>query len=228
VVGGINDAYVVDERRELEKTLHEVEVGLEPPAGVLGVREVVAAPELVGIGATGPASAGAPERGGNLVYTFWEVLTVFVGRLHAGGSTCHGRAGERPPDGVGRVYAMRAGQRVSYDRDIGHGWTHIAAVRDSDALKLHANGRLRSGSAAFAAEDYSVTSGLPMRIGFGAGGTSAERWMTFASTQERSPPGMCASWLDGKPPVRGELGLGIAPAPVLLPTSRLGHAPCYV
>ena len=97
-------------------------------------------------------------------------LTVFGGRLYAGTSTCHGRADERPPAEVGRVYAMRAGQCVSYDRDIGCDWTHIAAVRGSDTLRLYIDGRLRSVSPAFAGSAYDVTSGLPMRIGCGAGG----------------------------------------------------------
>jgi hypothetical protein len=93
-------------------------------------------------------------------------VTVFEGRLYAGTSTCHGRHDDGPIDQVGRVYSFEAGRSVSFDRGLGADWTHIAAVRAGDRLKLYVNGRLVAASAPMEGS-WDITNQAPLRIGFG-------------------------------------------------------------
>lgn len=95
-------------------------------------------------------------------------LAVFGGKLFASTGTCY-RTMIDPPlaDEVrGRVFAFQAGANVSYDRDLGPGWKHIAAVRDHRQLKLFVNGR-PAASAAVPNRTINVDNDDPLRIGFG-------------------------------------------------------------
>jgi hypothetical protein len=56
-------------------------------------------------------------------------LTVYGGKLFASMGSCTSSHLDAPADFRGRVYATIAGQCVSYDRDLGPGWKHLAAVR---------------------------------------------------------------------------------------------------
>lgn len=48
------------------------------------------------------------------------------------------------------------------------GWVYLAAVRDSDHLRLHVNGKLVAKSATFKADDFDLSNDKPLEIGFGA------------------------------------------------------------
>ena len=62
---------------------------------------------------------------------------------------------------------MQAGRCISYDRDLGPGWKHLAAVRRGDRLELYVNGQLAATSSTFAPADYDLTNDVRLRIGFG-------------------------------------------------------------
>ena len=63
-------------------------------------------------------------------------LTVFGGKLFASIGSCTSPLQDAPCDVRGQVFAMEAGKCVSYDRDLGPGWKHLAAVREKGCLKL--------------------------------------------------------------------------------------------
>ena len=56
---------------------------------------------------------------------------------------------------------------MSYDRDLGSGWQHIAVVKEGGRLKLYINGDLSVSSPPFESEDYDVSSDEPLKIGCG-------------------------------------------------------------
>jgi hypothetical protein len=62
---------------------------------------------------------------------------------------------------------MRAGQCVTYDKDLGQGWNHLAAVRKGSELRLYVNGNMISKSSPFNPQDYDLTVKKPLKIGFG-------------------------------------------------------------
>ncbi len=93
--------------------------------------------------------------------------TIFRGRLWAGTSTCHGRADAEDKTNAGKVFSWEAGRCVSFDDDLGAGWSHIAAVRESNRLILYVNGRRVTTSETFESMDYDVSNDRPLRIGFG-------------------------------------------------------------
>ncbi|MEO8497673.1 MAG: LamG domain-containing protein [Planctomycetota bacterium] len=68
----------------------------------------------------------------------------------------------------GRVHSVEIGRNVTYDRALPAGWVHLAAVRDSDHLRLHVNGERVATSSAYRSEDYDISNDLPLNIGFGA------------------------------------------------------------
>ena len=97
-------------------------------------------------------------------------LAIHEGKLFAGIGTCTSALVDTPADAtdvLGKVFSMEAGKCVSYDDDLGPGWRHIAAVREGGLLKLYVNGKLAGKSSPFNAADYNVSTGQPLRIGFG-------------------------------------------------------------
>ena len=97
-------------------------------------------------------------------------LAIHEGKLFAGIGTCTSAVVDTPADPtdvLGKVFSMEAGKCVSYDHDLGPGWKHIAAVRDSGMLKLYVDGKLATKSSAFQPSDYDVSTDQPLRIGFG-------------------------------------------------------------
>jgi outer membrane protein assembly factor BamB len=68
----------------------------------------------------------------------------------------------------GRVLSIEAGRNVTLDRAFPSGWHHVAAVRDARSLRLFVDGTPVAESAAFAKEDYDLTSRQPLRMGAGA------------------------------------------------------------
>ncbi len=94
-------------------------------------------------------------------------LTIHGGRLFASIGSCTSSVQDAPADVRGRVFSMEAGKCVSYDDDLGPGWKHLVAAREQGRLKLYVDGRLVAESAAFAAEEYDLSTERPLRIGFG-------------------------------------------------------------
>ncbi|MDP2324561.1 MAG: hypothetical protein Q8N51_11085, partial [Gammaproteobacteria bacterium] len=84
-------------------------------------------------------------------------LTVHRGKLFAGIGSCTSALADAPADVRGRVFAMQAGQCVSYDQDIGPGWKHVAAVRKRNQLELYVNGKPAVVSPTFQPEDYDLS-----------------------------------------------------------------------
>lgn len=95
-------------------------------------------------------------------------IAAFDGKLYAGTGTCRGYAEETPHHEAGRVYRTRIGRAVSYDRDIGGGWRHVAAVREKDRLRLYLDGRLVAQSDCFTGSCYDLQTPVPLYIGFGS------------------------------------------------------------
>ncbi|MCC6127372.1 MAG: LamG domain-containing protein [Pirellulales bacterium] len=97
------------------------------------------------------------------------VMASYRGILYAGTGSVYGMSEDRDPDGtLGRVYSIRAGQVVSHERDIGGGWTHLAAVRKGKALRLYVNGELSASCTASEDRIFDLTNAEPLKIGFGA------------------------------------------------------------
>lgn len=83
-------------------------------------------------------------------------MAVFQGRLFAGTLPS------------GRVHSVEIGRNVTYDHALPAGWVHLAAVRDSNRLRLHVNGKLVATSAEFQAGNYNIANDHPLQIGFGS------------------------------------------------------------
>ena len=59
-------------------------------------------------------------------------LTVYQGKQYASLGSCTSARLDAPCDFRGTVWSMEAGRCASYDRDLGPGWHHLAAVRRGD------------------------------------------------------------------------------------------------
>ncbi len=95
-------------------------------------------------------------------------MTIYDGKLFAGTGNCTSSVLDSPEnETLGRVFCLDAGRVASDGHDLGPGWKHIAAVREKGLLKLYTNGRLAAVSAPFDPADYDITTGRPLRIGFG-------------------------------------------------------------
>lgn len=82
-------------------------------------------------------------------------MAVFQGRLFAGTLPS------------GKVHSVEIGRNVTYDKALKSGWRHLAAVRDSDHLKLYIDGELVAKSAQFDAGNFDLSCNKPLRIGHG-------------------------------------------------------------
>jgi hypothetical protein len=69
-------------------------------------------------------------------------LRVFQGKMFCSTATCYRALIEKPkPNEMrGKVFSYETGAGVSYDRDLGPGWKHVAAVRAGAAMKLYVDG----------------------------------------------------------------------------------------
>lgn len=67
----------------------------------------------------------------------------------------------------GHVHSLEVGKSVSYDRDLGTGWKHLAAIRDGGRLRLYVNGEAVAESSEFDPKDYDLDNEAPLKIGFG-------------------------------------------------------------
>ena len=94
-------------------------------------------------------------------------LTVFDGKLFASTSSISGSVLLAPCDIRGKVFCAEAGKCVSYDRELGCGPKHIAAVKEGGLLKLYIDGELAVTSKPFKAQDFDLSNTQPLEIGFG-------------------------------------------------------------
>lgn len=113
----------------------------------------------------GPPTAPVREEINN--WTRVTSLTVFQGRMFASIGSCTSAAQDAPPGIRGSVHSIQAGRCVSYDKDVGAGWQHVAAMRQSGELRLYVNGRLVSRSEPFQSDDYDLSVVQPLKIGTG-------------------------------------------------------------
>jgi len=67
----------------------------------------------------------------------------------------------------GHVRSLEAGKCVTYDRALGDGWQHLAAVRDRRGLALYVNGEVVARSTGLDAADFDISNERPLTIGFG-------------------------------------------------------------
>lgn len=68
----------------------------------------------------------------------------------------------------GKVLSIEAGINATYDRPLGSGWHHIAAVRGDSVLRLYVDGAQVAQSSGFTTEDFDLSLTGDMKIGFGA------------------------------------------------------------
>jgi len=97
-------------------------------------------------------------------------LAIHEGKLFAGIGSCTSAVVDTPADPanvLGKVFSMEAGRCVSHDDDLGPGWKHLAAIRERGLLKLYVDGKLVAQSSSFDPAEYDVSTGQPLRIGFG-------------------------------------------------------------
>lgn len=127
-------------------------------------------------------------------------LTPYGGRLFASVGSYTSSIQDGAADQRGRVYSLRAGHCVSYDRDLGGAWRHLTAVRKGNRLALYLDGKLVSESDADSA-GYDLSNTAPLRIGFGPtdffSGSIAEVRLWKAALEEKE----IASVAAGGPPV---------------------------
>lgn len=82
-------------------------------------------------------------------------MAVFQGRLFCGTLPS------------GRVLSLAAGTNVTHDRELPHGWQHLAVVKGGGKLTLYVEGKPAATSSEFQAADYDLTVKRPLQIGFG-------------------------------------------------------------
>ena len=94
-------------------------------------------------------------------------LSAYDGKLFACVGSCTASVLDAPCDHRGEVFCMEAGKCVSYDHDLGHGWSHMAAVKGDGRLRLYVNGRQTAASSPFDPVEYDTSTDEPLRIGSG-------------------------------------------------------------
>ena len=68
---------------------------------------------------------------------------------------------------TGRVWSLRAGAMVTWDRRLPGGWRHIAAVKDGRQLRLFLDGK-EVATTSLQPGAYDLSNQEPLQIGFGA------------------------------------------------------------
>lgn len=68
----------------------------------------------------------------------------------------------------GRVVSIEAGRNATWDHEFPTGWHHVAAVRDTDRLRLFVDGKPVAESARLESAQYDLTTSAPLQIGLGA------------------------------------------------------------
>ncbi|MCX7407033.1 MAG: LamG domain-containing protein [Planctomycetales bacterium] len=67
----------------------------------------------------------------------------------------------------GHVHACEVGKLVTWDKTFPPGWHHVAAVKSGGKLLLFVDGKLKSSSTDFNADDFDLSNDQPLRIGSG-------------------------------------------------------------
>jgi hypothetical protein len=114
-----------------------------------------------------PAPATKPTRAQVAEWSRVTSMTIYDGKLFAGIGSCTSSILDSPADVRGKVFRMEAGKCASYDDDLGPGWKHLAAIRESGSLKLYVDGKLVAKSSSFDPAEYDVSTDEPLHIGFG-------------------------------------------------------------
>ncbi|MEQ9409989.1 MAG: LamG domain-containing protein [Fuerstiella sp.] len=68
----------------------------------------------------------------------------------------------------GRVLSIEAGRNVTWDRSLPAGWHHVAAVRDTDQIRLYIDGKPVAESSVMDGDSFQLNTDRPLQIGFGA------------------------------------------------------------
>lgn len=82
-------------------------------------------------------------------------MAVFQGRLFCGVLPS------------GHLHALQAGAAVSFDRAVGEGWRHVAAIREQGRLKVFLDGKQVAQSTDTSAGRMNLDAKAPLRIGMG-------------------------------------------------------------
>ncbi|MEX2168081.1 MAG: LamG-like jellyroll fold domain-containing protein [Pirellulales bacterium] len=98
-------------------------------------------------------------------------LAIYQGKLIVSTATCYRTKIDPPlPEDIrGKVYAFETGLCLTFDRDLGAGWKHVAAVRKGKRLELYVDGELVASSTSSHAA-FDLSTGVPLRIGLGPHG----------------------------------------------------------
>lgn len=67
----------------------------------------------------------------------------------------------------GHVLSYQAGKSATDDHELPAGWRHVAAVKNGGQLKVFVDGRCAATSDPFHPADYDLSTGVPLRLGFG-------------------------------------------------------------
>lgn len=110
------------------------------------------------LGGTTWSLTGQLDQTPDVKYRRAWTMAVFQGRLFCGTLP------------AGRVSSIESGIATTFDKDLGAGWKHIAAVRKDSQLHLYVNGALVSSSHSFEPDQYDLGTLSPLRIGFGPQG----------------------------------------------------------
>ena len=107
-------------------------------------------------GGTTWAKIGRVDYTPDVVYRRAWSMAVFQGRLFVGTLPS------------GKVLSLEVGRNVTADTSLPDGWHHVAAVRDTDRLKLYVDGKPVATSTTFTTSEFNLSSEQPLKIGFGA------------------------------------------------------------
>ena len=69
----------------------------------------------------------------------------------------------------GNVHSLETGPCVTFDRELPHGWQHVAAVKRGGILQLYVNGTPVAESRRFDPARFDLANDAPLRIGAGSG-----------------------------------------------------------
>jgi hypothetical protein len=94
-------------------------------------------------------------------------LAVGTGRMYAAIGSYTSALADAPPGLRGSVFAFKAGECASYDRDLGRGWRHVVAQRLGSRLEIWIDGRREAVSTPAGAAKPDISNRAPLRIGFG-------------------------------------------------------------
>ncbi|MBG85690.1 MAG: hypothetical protein CMO80_02175 [Verrucomicrobiales bacterium] len=106
-------------------------------------------------GGEGWNSVGRVDLTPKVIYRRAYSMAVFKGRLFSGTFPS------------GHIRSFEAGKVVSHDRELKHGWRHIAAVKAGGKLRLFIDGKQVAESENFDAKSFDLSNDAPLRIGFG-------------------------------------------------------------